>query len=395
MDGGQQRLRHQRHQLRAAGQLPRHRHRLPERQVQPGLRALVTAGAGPAGGVRAGLPGDPGHPVRPASVSRPVRHPGTPPPGQPGRDLRAEHGGDGRFRPGRGPAVRHLRAAQGLPAGRLRQHRGHRGVHAAVLPGTAAGGLGRDRGGRPGPAAGAVGPVVAVRGGRGRGHHAGHRVGGPAPAVVAVLQDLRAAQRQGAPRAVRVGEQHPLPGGPLADRAAPAEEVLLLPVPARDPVVAEERPDRRGRHRQRRRGRAVRGRAARGRGGDRPGADQARPQRAPQSPVRQPPGDHAQHRRPGLPAEHHAEVQPDPVRPARLADRGQRAVQPAAGELPAHPAVGPGGPGAPGSRRHHGHVQLLLEPPVQPVRDHHAGRVRAGALRPGGSRRSAAGGWPC
>ena len=40
----------------------------------------------------------------------------------------------------------------------------------------------------------------------------------------------------------------PVPGGPLADRAAPAEEVLLLPLPARDPLVAEERPDRRGRH---------------------------------------------------------------------------------------------------------------------------------------------------
>ena len=42
-------------------------------------------------------------------------------------------------------------------------------------------------------------------------------------------------------------------------------------------------------------------------------------------------------------------------------------------------------PGAPGPGRHHVHVQLLLEPPVQPLRDHDAGRLRAGALLAGGT----------
>ena len=49
-------------------------------------------------------------------------------------------------------------------------------------------------------------------------------------------------------------------------------------------------------------------------------------------------------------------LQPDPVRPARLADRGQRPVQPPAGELPAHAPVRPGRPGAPRTRRHDVHV---------------------------------------
>ena len=280
MDGGQQRVRHQRHELRAAGQLPRHRHRLPERQVQPGLRALGAAGAGPAGGVRARVPGDPGLAVRPGPLSGAVRPARAAPPAQPERHLRAVCRGDGRLRAGRGPALRGVRAAEGLPARRVRQHRGHRRVHPAVVPGAASGRLGCDRRGRPAAGHGPIGTVVAVCRRRRRGGHAGRRVRGPARAVVAVLQDLRRGQWPGPPRAVRVGEQHPLPGGPLADRAARAEEVLLLPVPARDPVVTEERPDRRGRHRQRRRGRAVRGRAARGRGRDRPGDPQDRPGRA-------------------------------------------------------------------------------------------------------------------
>ena len=394
MDGRQQRLRHQRHQLRAAGQLPRHRRRFPEREVQPGLRPLGAGRPARPGGVRAGLPGDPGHAVRAASLPRAVRYRRAAPPGQPERHLRARRDGDGRLRAGRSPAVRGIPAAAGLPAGRVRQHRRHRGLHPAVLSGTAPGGLGRDRRRRPGAAPGPGRPVVAVRRRRGRGHPARRGISSPARGVVAVLQDLRGGDRE-EPGPVRVREQHPLSGGPLAERAAPAEEVLLLPVPARDPGVPAQRPDRRGRHRQRRRGRAVRGSAARGRGRDRPGAAQDRPQRAPQPPVRQPPGDHAQRRRAGLPAEHHAAVQPDPVRPARLADRGQRAVQPAAGELPAHPAVGPGGPGPAGPRRHHGHVQLLRAVPVQPVRHHHGRGVPAALPARRSGRRSAAGGWPC
>ena len=116
---------------------------------------------------------------------------------------------------------------------------------------------------------------------------------------------------------------------------------------------------------------------------------------APGPPLRQPAGDRAHRRRPRVPAGHHEEVQPDPVRAARLADRGGRPVQHPAGELPAHRAVGAGGGEAAGPRRHVRDVQLLRAVPAQPVRHHDRRTCSTGRRAPRSGRRSAAAGWPC
>ena len=93
-------------------------------------------------------------------------------------------------------------------------------------------------------------------------------------------------QVHGADRgAVRVREQHPLPGGPFAGPDAQAEGVLLLPLPARPQGVAGQRPDHRVRDGQRRGRRAVRGRQARRHGGDRPVAGVAGQEPTPTTPT--------------------------------------------------------------------------------------------------------------
>ena len=122
------------------------------------------------------------------------------------------------FGPGGRAALRPLRAAQRLPARHRRQHRRDRGVLRAVLPRAAAAGLGRHRR----PAAWSCCSCRASGGGR-----------SARLAVVIALLVLESVapqqhwspyyklsvqpdQRE-APGAQRVREQHPVPGGPVAD----------------------------------------------------------------------------------------------------------------------------------------------------------------------------------
>ena len=117
-------------QLRPAGQLPRHRHRVPAGPVPGEPLPLGPGGAGPADPFRPGVPGR-GHPDRtPAPVLRlrdvPCQRPahvGHAARRVPGRGRR--HGDDRR---GRRPDVRPVPAAGRLPAGHRGQHRRHRGL---------------------------------------------------------------------------------------------------------------------------------------------------------------------------------------------------------------------------------------------------------------------------
>ena len=184
----EQRLRDQGHQLRPARQLPRHRHRLPERPDQARLPALDAGGAAAARVLRARVPGDPADAERPAPVPGPARHPGAAAAGQPRRGLPAGDRRDGGPRPGHGPAVRPLPAAARLPVRHPRQPRRDRGVHRAVLPRPAAGHLGLHRLRRAAGPARPPDPVVADPRRRGRRDPAAAGVGPPGAGVVALQQ---------------------------------------------------------------------------------------------------------------------------------------------------------------------------------------------------------------
>ena len=127
----------------------------------------------------------------------------------------------------------------------------------------------------------------------------------------------------------------------------------------------------------------LRGGQAHRRGGDRSPAVPAGQEAEPGPPLPGPPGHRAYQRRPGLPRADAHEVRHDPVRPARLADPGGRAVLAAAGELPVHAPGRAGGEGPPEpGRRDVRHVQLLpdaLAP--RPAGEHPGDRLRARPVR--------------
>src|SRR5579859_4559647 len=174
LDHREQRLCDRGHQLRAAGQLPRDRDRVPERGIRPGLPALDAAGAAGPRRFRYRVPGHPAWPYRAACVlwSRPNAGAAAAPELQPG--LPAYRRGHGWPWPGCRPALHPLPAAKRIPAGHSWQYRRDSALLVVVFPRSAASDLGSDRRVRPDPHARAGGPDLAGR---------GHCRGGPAPGV--------------------------------------------------------------------------------------------------------------------------------------------------------------------------------------------------------------------
>ena len=115
---------------------------------------------------------------------------------------------------------------------------------------------------------------------------------------------------------------------------------------------------RRG-HRHRRGHRPEPGRHACRRGRDRPDAAAFRSPARPRPRLSGSPGERAHRRRAGVPAAVLAEVQPDPVRAARLPHPGIGSKLAAPGELPVHPAGGAVRARSPGAGRRVRDVQLL------------------------------------
>ena len=372
-------------QLRPARQLPRHRHRVPAGPGPGEPVPLCASGPGPADPLRPGVPGR-GHPDRergdhllrlrhvPRQRAAYLDHAAHRVPRR-----RRRHGDDRR---GCRADVHPVPPAGRLPARHRRQHRRHRGLLAALVPRRQASRVGARRG--AGHAADLRQAGRAAPGRRGRRHRAAALVG------VAVVQRhlvtvlphlgdagprgsvLRQRQRDPAP------EHHPGP---------PAAEGLLPAVPGRSREPAEQRPDRRRRYWRRRGQRPAARRQAHRRGGDRSPALPAGQAAEPGPSLPGPPGHRAHQRRPGLPGANAREVRHDPVRAARLADPGGRAVLAPAGELPVHAPGGAGGEGAPEpGRRAVRHVQLLPHalaprPAGQHGRDRPSGPPRAWTTR--------------
>ncbi len=378
VDGGQRHLPGPPDELRAAGELPRHRHRLPAGRVPARPLPVRSPGAGGARRLPPRVPGaDRGRPAR-VDARRRARDARAAPLGQPVDRLPAHRLGARLSRPGGRPYVRPVRAAGGVPARRARQPGRHRAVRRGVVPPAAAAGLGGA--GRRRVRAAARPPAAA--GGRGRGG-AGRPAARRAVAarrllLVAVLQDpggdLSGRQRQGR------REQHAAPDRPPAEPARRLRPVLPLPLHVRR--RPRRRADHRGRHRQRRRGRAQRGREAGGRGRDRSGAAAARQGPPPRAAVHGSQGRRARRRRAGVPGADEPPLRRHPAGPAGLGHDRDRAGGAAAGELPVHHRGADPGAIIAQAGRHVRDVQLLRGLARRPVREHDPGRVRRAALRP-------------
>ncbi len=387
VDRCQQRLPRLHHELRAAGQLPRHRRRLSPRQLRPRRLALGAPRPGGPGRLRARVPGQGLRPGRPPPAPGSQRRRRSSPVAQPVDHLRAGDRRDGGPGPGRRPHVRPLPTPGGLPPRHRGQHRRDRGLLPAVVPASSSRGVGAGRRHRDDRPAARQPPLVAGSGGAGRDRPVGGRVHVGARPLVALLQD-HLLPAPGHPRGARgVGEQHPAPG--RVPRRHPAQDpaLLLLSVPPPAAGRPRRRPGDRSRHRERRGHRPLPGGQARRRDRDRPRAGPARPRPQRRPPLPGSPRERAHQRRSGVPAADAQALRPDPLRAARLAHRARWRVEPPAGELSAHGAGGPLGAVPPDSERHVRHVQLLPAVPARSVCQHPRGGVPRPALR--GGRRAA------
>ncbi len=195
--------------------------------------------------------------------------------------------------------------------------------------------------------------------------------------LVAVLPDqlVHGAERPRSPHRRR----HPAPGASPGRRGG-HRGVLRAGLPLVPGQDLSRGPDRRRGQRLGRCDRAGARRGAHRRGRDRPEAPGDRP-RAPSQPALLRSARHAVRQRwPRLPAQQRQEVRPDHLRPARLADAGQPAVEHPARVVPVHRRGVPQRPRPPQRRRDLRPLQLLPRRVAGEQAGHDArGRVRSRA----------------